>query len=127
MVPVMLDRRTREIVEREKGDLGISGFIRDAIQMRDPKYAGISNQKEMQELKERNVQMAHELEQYKRRELAITKEKKQAMAYIMEGLELYKAEDPRRKENPEICRQWISARCKDSGVTPAEFSAFAEL
>ena len=127
MVPVMLDRRTREIVEKGKGDLGVSGFIRDSIQMRDPKFDGTSSRKEMQELKEKNVKMAHELERYKQRDQTITQEKEQTMAYIMKGLELYKAEDPIRSENPEICRQWIFARCKDSGVTPAEFSAFAEL
>jgi len=119
MIPVVLDKETRAIVERKKGDRGISSFIRELIrgdvakvEMADDLV--VSLQSRLKEAEEK-------LCTFEKKEKAVSKEKEEAMAYIAKGLELYKNEDERRSSNPETCRRWIDARCKGSGVSARDF------
>ena len=119
MIPVVLDKETRAIVERKKGDRGISSFIRELIRgdMAKVEMADdliVSLQSRLNEAEEK-------LCAFEKKEKAITKEKIEAMAYIAKGLELYKNEDERRASNPETCRRWIDARCKGSGISASDF------
>ena len=121
MVPVMLDLETREIVKKGKGDKGISSYIRSLIREKvKPTEANEIESFLQRKLKEAEVKIAA----YERKEKAITKEKQEAMAYIAKGLELYKNEDSRRADDPEICRRWIESRCKGSGISTSEFLSF---
>lgn len=121
MVPVILDLETRKIIERGKGDKGISSYIRSVIREKvEPTEANESVSSLQRKLKEAEVKIAA----FERKEKAVTKEKAEAMVYISKGLELYKNEDSRRAEDPETCRRWIEARCKGSGISTSEFLSF---
>ncbi|MBE9594735.1 MAG: hypothetical protein IMF19_14790 [Proteobacteria bacterium] len=120
MVPVVLDREAREIVEKKKGDLGVSSYIRDLIKGQlDPTIdeEGIILKRQLEEAQSK-------IAAFERKEKAVTKEKAESMAYIAKGLELYKKEDSRRAEDPETCRRWIESRCKGSGISTSEFLSF---
>lgn len=120
MVPVVLDRETREIIKMKKGDRGVSKYIRSLIkEQRNP--AGTD---ELVILKMELQEAQSKIAAFERREKAVTKEKAEAMAYIAKGLELYKNEDMTRAEDPETCRRWIEARCKGSGISTSEFLSF---
>jgi len=119
MIPVVLDKETRAIVERKKGDRGISSFIRELIrgdiakvEMADDLVVSLQSR-----LKEAEAKVYA----FEKKEKAVSKEKEEAMAYIAKGLELYKNEDERRASNPETCRRWIDARCKGSGISAGDF------
>jgi predicted CopG family antitoxin len=120
MVPVMLDKETREIVEAKKGDRGVSSYIRNLIKRQlDPAEdaEAIMLRRELQEARS-------QIAAFERKEKAVSKEKAEAMAYIAKGLELYKSEDSRRVDDPETCRRWIEARCKGSGISTSEFLSY---
>jgi hypothetical protein len=120
MVPVVLDREAREIVEKKKGDLGVSSYIRNLIKRQlDPAEdaEGIMLKRELQEARS-------EIAAFERKEKLITKEKAEAIGYIAKGLELYKSEDNRRADDPETCRRWIEARCKGCGISTSEFLSY---
>jgi hypothetical protein len=121
MVPVILDLEARNIVEKGKGDKGISSYIRSLIlEKQEPVEARESVGFLQRKLKEAEVKIAA----YERKEKAVTKEKAESMVYIAKGLELYKNEDMRRAEDPETCRRWIEARCKGSGISTSDFLSF---
>jgi hypothetical protein len=121
MIPVILDLETRSIVEKGKGDKGVSSYIRSLIREKvEPTGAGKSVSFLQRKLKEAEVKIAA----FERKEKAVTKEKQESMAYIAKGLELYKNEDVRRAEDPETCRRWIESRCKGSGISTNEFLSF---
>jgi hypothetical protein len=121
MIPVILDLETRNIVERGKGNKGVSSYIRSLIREKvEPTGADESVSFLQRKLKEAESKIAA----FERREKAVTKEKAEAMAYIAKGLELYKNEDMTRAEDPETCRRWIEARCKGSGISTSEFLSF---
>jgi hypothetical protein len=120
MVPVVLDKETREIVNSKKGDRGISRYIRDLIK----EQLNPAGNEEWIILKRQLEEAKSTIAAYERKEKAVTKEKAEAMAYIAKGLELYKNEDMTRAEDPETCRRWIEARCKGSGISTSEFLAF---
>lgn len=120
MVPVVLDRETREIVKKKKGDRGVSSYIRSLIrdqQNLERTEEGIILKRQLQEAESK-------IATFERKEKAVTKEKAEAMAYIAKGLELYKNEDMRRADDPETCRRWIEARCKGSGISTNDFMSF---
>lgn len=120
MVPVVLDKETREIIKMKKGDRGVSSYIRDLIKEQlKPMGAG-----EWVILKSQLHEAQSKIAAFERKEKAVTKEKAEAMAYIAKGLELYKDEDMRRADDPEICRRWIEARCKGSGISTSDFLSF---
>ena len=121
MIPVILDLETRNIVERGKGNKGVSSYIRSVIREKvEPTRANESVSSLQRKLEEAELKIAI----FERKEKAVTKEKAEAMAYIAKGLELYKNEDMRRAEDPETCRRWIEARCKGSGISTSEFISF---
>ena len=119
MMPVVLDKETRAIVERKKGDRGVSSFIRGLIR------GGVDNEVGSEDLVDslqiRLKDAEAKVYAFEKKEKAISKEKMEAMAYIAKGLELYKNEDGRRASNPEACRCWIDARCKGSGISATDF------
>ncbi len=123
MVPIILDRETRKIIEQMKGDGGISRYVRRLIREQDPKASQQGDAKTLVLRKDLRA-MEAELESYRRKEKIVTKEKAEAMAYIAKGLELYKSEDMRRADDPETCRRWIEARCRGSGILTSEFLSF---
>lgn len=121
MIPIILDLETRNIVEKGKGDKGVSSYIRSVIREKvEPTEANKSVSFLQRKLKEAEVKIAA----FERKEKAVTKEKVEAMVYIAKGLELYKNEDNRRADDPETCRRWIEARCKGSGISTSDFLSF---
>lgn len=123
MTPVILDRETREIIEQKKGDRSVSAFIRDSIRFRLPGSTDSTDRNELKKLREENKGLLHELDSYKTKEKAITKERQDVLAYIAQGFKLYKQKNP-RSDDPSACHSWLSSRCKDSGVTPADVLYF---
>ena len=119
MMPVVLDKETRAIVEKKKGDRGVSSFIRGLI--RGDMCNGIGSEDLVVSLQIRLKEAEAKVYAFEKKEKAISKEKIEAMACIAKGLELYKNEDERRASNPETCRCWIDARCKGSGISAADF------
>jgi hypothetical protein len=120
MVPVVLDREARDIVKREKGDLGVSSYIRNLIKRQRDAIGNAEGILLKRQLQEARSQIAA----FERKEKAVTQEKAETMAYILKGLELYKREDDRRADDPETCRRWIEARCKGCGISTSEFLSF---
>lgn len=120
MVPVILDREAREIVENKKGDLGVSSYIRNLIKRQLNPAEDAEGTILKQQLQEAKSQIAT----FERKEKAVSEEKAEAMAYIARGLDLYKSENNRRADDPETCRRWIEARCKGSGISTNEFLSF---
>jgi hypothetical protein len=122
MMPVILDRETRAIVEKKKGDRGVSSFIRDLI--RGDMDKGVDSEDLVSSLQIRLKAAEAKVYAFEKKEKAVSKEKEEAMAYIANGLELYKNEDVRRADNPETCRRWIDARCKGSGISASDFLSY---
>lgn len=124
---IILGEEERNTIAEQKGDSSISEFIRDSIMMRAPDSKVLSDQTEIKELREENIQMLHELERYKAKEHTITKEKEDAMAYISQGFELYNA-NSKRSQDPGARQSWVASRAKSSGlVTTAEVISHLEV
>ena len=121
-MPIVLDKETRAIVEKKKGDCGVSSFIRGLI--RGEMDNGVETEDLVVSLQIRLKEAEAKVYAFEKKEKAISKEKLESMAYIAKGLELYKNEDVRRASDPETCRRWIDARCKGSGVSTAEFLTY---
>lgn len=122
MVPIILDQETRQIVEQRKGDAGVSSYIRRLIREQDPKASQQGEAKTLVLRKDLRA-MEEELEDYRRKERETTKEQEEVMKYIARGFELYQ-EKNKRAEDPEARRNWLEARCKGSGISPAEFLSY---
>lgn len=122
MMPVVLDKETRAIVEKNKGDRGVSSFIRDLI--RGDIDGGVEAEELVYSLQIRLKEAEAKVCAFEKKEKIVSKEKEEAMAYIARGLELYKNEDIKRADNPETCRRWIDARCKGSGISASEFLSY---
>lgn len=124
MMPIILDRETRKIIEMKKGDRGISSYVRRLIREQDPKASQQGEAKTLV-LREDLRAMEKELEAYRRREKEATKEQEDVLKYIARGFEMYK-QNNKRAEDPAARRSWVVARCKDSGISPAEFISYQE-
>ncbi|AJP62034.1 hypothetical protein [ANMV-1 virus] len=122
MVPVILDQETRKIVEMRRGDGGTSRYIRKLIREQDPKASRQGEAKTLVSRKDLRA-MEVELENYRRKEQETTKEQEEVLKYIAQGFEMYK-QNNKRADDPEARRNWVEARCKSSGVSPAEFLSF---
>jgi Skp family chaperone for outer membrane proteins len=122
MVPIILDQETRKIVEMMKGDGGASSYIRKLIREQDPKASRHGEAKTLVLRKDLRA-MEAELESYRRNEQASTKEQEEVLKYIAQGFEQY-MEKNKRAEDPEARRNWLEARCKGSGISPAEFLSY---
>ena len=121
---IILSEEQRVVIAEKKGEMNISEFIREAIMACDLDTED-RIKAENWELREENKLLKTELAETKRKEEHVTKEKEEVMAYIAQGYNLYK-ENNTRSEDPAARQGWITARCKDSGVSPAEFLAYAE-
>ena len=121
MVPVILDRETRAIVDSKKGDRGVSRFIRESIMLRAPHIS--SDQMELKKLKEENIKMTREIERYKRRDLAITQEQEEAVAYIAHDFVAFKVTS-KRAHDPAVRQRWLSSRCKACDVKPTDILCY---
>ena len=122
MVPIILDQETRKIVALRKGDGGVSGYIRRLIREQDPKASRQGEAKTLVLRKDLRA-MEAELEDYRRKEKEATAEQEEVLKYIAQGFELY-TEKNKRAGDPEARRNWLEARCKGSGVSPAEFLSY---
>lgn len=122
MVPIILDQETRKIVELKKGDGGVSSYIRRLIREQDPKASQQGEAKTLVLRKDLRA-MEAELERYRRREKEATREQEEVLKYIAKGFEMYK-QNNKRADDPIARRSWLVARCKDSGVSPAEFLCY---
>ena len=122
ILSVVLDTVDREIIEKERGDRSCSSYIRSIIREQDPKASQQGEAKTLVLRKELRA-MEAELESYRRNEQEATKEQEEVMKYIAQGFELY-TEKNKRAGDPEARRNWLEARCKGSGVSPAEFLSY---
>ena len=123
MVPVILDKETREIVDNKKGDRGVSRFIRESIMLRAPRDTSSSDQTELKKLKEENITLTHEIERYKRRDQVITKEREKAVAYIARDFEAWK-DTSKAAHDPAVRQGWLSSRCKACDVKPTDILGY---
>jgi hypothetical protein len=119
MMPVVLDRETRAIVEKKKGDGGVSSFIRGLI--REDMDNGVESEDLVTSLRIRLKEAEAKVYAFEKKEKAVSKEKEETMAYIQEGFKLYKKGAVRNVDDPETCRRWIVARCKGSGISASDF------
>ena len=117
---INLGEDEREVVSELRGKQGISEFIRESILLRSPRNL---EDGEMRELKEENLRMKTELESYRAKNAKITKEKHDTMAYIAQGYGLYR-DSNRRSDDPVARQDWLTSRCKGSGVTATEMTSY---
>ena len=122
MVPIILDQETRRIVELRKGDGGVSSYIRGLIREQDPKAKQQGEAKTLVLRKDLRA-LEEKLEDYRRKEKEATKEQEDVLKYIAQGFEMYK-QNNKRADDPVARRSWLVARCKGSGVSPAEFLSY---
>jgi hypothetical protein len=120
ILSVVVDKRDVDTIEKARGKTSVSSYIRRLVR----EQIGPGETDEMLVLQKKLIETKVKLEVFERKEKAVTKEKAEAMAYILKGLELYKIEDNRRADDPETCRRWIEARCKGCGISTSEFLSF---
>ena len=119
---VVLSAKERTVIEDRKGDQSISEFVRDSIKLRGTKSDNLLIQ-EIRELKEMNLQMVHELESYRRKEVITSTIREDTLADMSVAyVDYLKHSSP----SEHYRNNWISGRCKDSGVSPIEFLAYVE-
>lgn len=120
---IMLDRTDMEIVEEERGDASFSGYLRALIRQQKRSGNLTTSEEKMIGMERKMARMKAKLEKYEQREEEISREKEAVMAYIAKGYELY-IQKNKRANDPVARQNWIASRCKDSGVSPAQFLSF---
>lgn len=119
---VVLSEEERTVIEDRKGNQSISEFVRDSIKLRGNRSDNLLIE-EIRDLKEANLQMVHELESYKRKETITSTIKAGTLADMSVAYGDYlKQSTP----TEHFRNNWISGRCKDSGVSPIEFLTYVE-
>lgn len=117
---ISLDRSDMEILEREKGILSASAFLRNLIRETQGEFG--ENKKLKKELRNTKAK----LEVLERKEEAITQEHKDATRIIAEGFVGYQTIYPNASRSQRD--NWLGSRCKDSdGVRPTEVISYLSL
>jgi hypothetical protein len=114
MVPVMLDRETRKIVETRKGTQGVSSFIRDLIREKkgDMSETEANLQRRLNEAEEK-------INAFEKKEMAVMKEMKVIKQRLASDFAMY-VQSSTQEPSPYQRENWIRERCKGTGVKFAE-------
>lgn len=111
-----LDKSDVEIIERERGDMTASAYLRYIIRETQSTGGNAKLQKELRDTKAK-------LEVFERKEKAIVKENVGAMREIADSFTGYLAKYPNSAQSQQD--NWLSSRCKDScGVKPHEILSY---
>lgn len=114
MVPVMLDRETRKIVETRKGTRGVSSFIRGLILEKE------GDQSETEAYLQRRLNEAEaKINAFEKKEMAVKKEMKNIKQGLVSDFTMY-VQSSTQEPSHHQRENWIRERCKGTGVKLAE-------
>ena len=119
---IILAEEQREIIAERKGEKNISEFVREAIMACDVDTED-KTRVEMEKLKRENEFLKGELKSYRRKEVITSTIRDDTLADMSVAYADYL-----KQINPteHYRNNWISGRCKDSGVSPIDFLAYVE-
>lgn len=116
---ITLGEEHRQIIARRKGDRGISEYIRDLI-MEDANP--IKDSERGKRERKENIWLKKELKVFERKEMAITHEHRGIMKTISMDFSCYLLERPNASLGQQ--QSWIESRCKGTGISPIEMTAY---
>jgi hypothetical protein len=119
---IVLSEDERDVIEDRKGDQSISEFVRDSIRIRGDSSDNLLI-RELQELKEENLQIRHELDSYRQKETTQTKIRADTLADMGVAYATYLKQT---RPTEHYRNNWIDGRCKSAGILPFEFLAYVE-
>jgi hypothetical protein len=124
VISLVFDRVDLDIVEKERGTLGTSDFIRKLIRQTQKGVKGKEDSEKKLQKELRDVKA--KLGVFERKELAIAQEHLDKTHEIAEDFVGYLALYPNASKTQQD--NWLSSRCKDSyGVSPIEIRSSIEL
>jgi hypothetical protein len=115
MVPIILDRETRKIVEMRKGDGGASRFIRSLIREKSEDSTQTGNANLERKLKEAEAK----INAFEKKEKAVTMEMDDFKQRLAGDFVIYVQS---KNQEPSLHQRdnWIRERCKGTGIKFAE-------
>jgi hypothetical protein len=136
---IVMGEEERTVIDARKGDQSISEFVRDSIRIRGDSSDNLLI-REVQELKEENLQIRHELDTYRQKEATQTKIRHELDTYRQKEATQTKIQTETladlgaayahylEQTNPteHYRNNWIDGRCKIAGILPIEFLAYVE-
>lgn len=117
---ISLDESDIEIVEKERGDLFFSEYIRNLIRETQTGAGRKTNSEKI--LKKQLRAMKAKLNRFERKERAITQEHRDAMTDISKGYNNRLLTFPNATLGQQ--RNWLEAQCKGMGIGLEEMMAY---